>query len=120
MRELTSHKCSDLNEQIKIQVMDEPGYGGACHAYDIGPADSAWSECEIRFQKGAVKDAGLNGISDEALLAIVEDRLVSFQAGPFACGENKWALHHIQEALSHLKDRTRDRVKRGVEGRSVK
>ena len=120
MRELTSHKCNDLNEQIKIEVIDEPGLGGANHAYDIGPVDSVWSDCKIRFQKGAVKDAGINGISDESLLAIVEDRLASFQDGDFACTDSGFALEHVTLAIMRLQERTRDRISRGVEGHSVK
>lgn len=118
MRKLTSHKCSDLNELIDIQAVDEPGPGGANHKYFI--CSSAWAMAMIEFQKGAVKDVGLNGISDEVLLAIVEDRLASFQDGDFACHENECALKYLRQAMGSLKARTQDRIKRGVEGRYVK
>jgi hypothetical protein len=58
----------------------------------------------------------VNGISIEALLAIVEDRLLGFQSGQFSCRENSIALTKVQEALLWLAKRTRDRVARGVEG----
>ena len=122
-RELTSHKCSDLNESINIQVQDEPGPGGANHKYRIvgsRPMESMNCVDLIRFQKGAVKDVGLNGISDEVLLAIVEDRLASFQDGPFACLENGTALDCVRSAIKALKLRTQDRISRGVEGHSKK
>ncbi len=120
MREIISHKCSDLNESINICVMDGPGPGGANHSYEISVHGGlgAIQFSPIEFQKGAVKDTGPNGISDEALLAIVADRLECFQAGPFECVENGFALEHVKMAIERLQGRTRDRIKRGVEGHS--
>lgn len=63
-----------------------------------------------------IKEAGVNGLTHEALLAIVIDRLRSFQAGPFASTMNEQALRHIEQGLDHLQQRTRERIKRGVEG----
>ena len=71
---------------------------------------------DITFQEGPIAEYGVNGISNEALLAIIEDRLAGFQAGPFACRENALALTKIQEAMHWLHHRTRERVTRGVEG----
>lgn len=121
MREITSHKVNGLNEAIQIVVMDEPGSGNACHKYRIEPItedhpQGAINPCEIRFQEGPISEVGINGISNEALLAVVEDRLLGFQSGQFACRENAIALTKIQEALLWLQKRTLDRVKRGVEG----
>lgn len=123
MREITSHKVNGLNEALKIQAMDDPGQGGACHVYAVHADESVVTlgdgvtvSTMIRFQNGPVAEAGVNGISGEALLAIVEDRLKSFQAGPFACRENGLALTHIQEAIHWLHHRTRERLQRGVEG----
>ena len=87
MRELTSHKVKGLNEAITIAVMDEPGAGGACHEYNL-TMDTSPGLCigaEVRFQKGPIAEVGVNGVSNESLLAIVEDRLVGFQSGQFAC-----------------------------------
>ena len=131
-RELTSHKVNGLNEALKIEVLDEPGAGGACHDYAItfmddrvGYERSPISErhgrnCIISFQNGPIAENGINGISNEALLAIVEDRLKSFQAGPYACRENALALTHVQDAMHWLHHRTRERIQRGVEGTSAK
>jgi hypothetical protein len=122
-REITSHKCSDLNENINVFSTDDSGPGGAHHKYNIIVVDRLSPQngfSVIKFQKGAVKDVGINGISDEALLAIVEDRLECFQAGPFACSPNEGALNHIRAAMDELKTRTRDRIERGVEGHSKK
>ena len=123
MRELTSHKCTALNEVLKIHVLDEPWQGNACHKYTIFVPNDDFNDelnasvvCNIEFQNGPIQEAGVNGISIEALLAVVEDRLLGFQSGPFSCRENAIALTKIQEALLWLGKRTRDRVARGVEG----
>jgi len=128
MRQLTSHRVNGLNEALTIGVQDEPGQGNACHVYLIawplpdkpyGTSDVVGT-CSIRFQNGPISESGVNGISNEALLAIVEDRLIGFQSGEYACRENAVALTKIQEALLWLGKRTRDRMARGVEGTNQK
>lgn len=116
MRQLTSHKVNGLNAELDIFVRDEPGPGNACHEYAIEHPTKQMAL--IQFQKGPIVESGVNGISNEALLAIVEDRLQGFQSGPYACRENAVALTKIQEAMMWLLKRTRDRVARGVEGTS--
>ena len=133
MRLLTDHKLNGLNDALTITVLDEPGPGGACHVYEIDHAGDSHEKTpintEIRFQNGPINEAGVNGISGEALVAIVIDRLRGFQYGPtqlptargeFACRENAIALTHMEEALMWLQKRTRDRIARGVEGTMVK
>ena len=122
MRTITDHivEGDSANHQLKIIVSDEPGAGGANHAYAIcwpgsvsgGPDES----CYVNFQNGPIKEFGVNGVTQEALLAIVIDRLRCFQAGPFACKENSAALSHVASALDWLLERTRARMQRGVEG----
>lgn len=123
-RELTSHKVNGLNEALRIEVVDEPGQGNACHFYRIavnnGTAIARPVCIDIEFQNGPIQEAGVNGISNEALLAIVEDRLQGFQSGQYACRENAIALTKIQEAMMWLQKRTRDRMARGVEGTNEK
>ena len=72
----------------------------------------------VLFQNGPIQTAGVNGITQEVLLAIVIDRLRSFQAGPFPCDENAEALGYCEMALDFLKERTKMRLARGVEGKS--
>jgi len=126
-RVLTSHKVYGLNESLLINVLDEPGQGNACHEYQIRTfvknEDDSTADvelCNISFQNGPINEFGVNGISNESLLAIVEDRLSGFQAGAFACRENAIALTKIQEAVMWLQKRTRDRMSRGVEGTNQK
>ncbi len=73
---------------------------------------------EVCFQLGPVKDAGVNGATNEALLAVLIHRL-QFLNGKFPCRENSLAITKMQEALMWLEKRTADRITRGVEGSSV-
>ncbi len=125
MRTLTDHIVSgDQAVQLTVNVLDEPGQGGANHAYEISwkRADDtrnlpdAATRCYISFQNGPIKEFGVNGITQEALLSIVIDRLRSFQSGPYSCRENAIALTHCEDALMWLQRRTMARIKRGVEG----
>lgn len=122
MREITDHKLNGLNDALRIVVLDEPGQGGACHEYDIQtpPVEGAHAGCRILFQNGPIQEAGVNGISGEALIAVVIDRLRGFQSGEFACRDNAVALTHFEEGLMWLQKRTRDRLARGVEGTNQK
>ena len=121
MRKLTDHIVNPANDRITITVRDEPGPGGANHEYVIrGDLDGdnsmgAWQHV-IQFQKGPIAENGANGITHEVLLAIVADRLRSFQAGPYSCRENAIALTKIEEAQQWLQSRTLARMRRGVEG----
>ena len=126
-RELTSHKVNGLNEALQIEVTDEPGQGNACHEYEIRNLSIATKEgdefpmiCSVSFQNGPIKEFGVNGISGEALLSIVEDRLLGFQSGQYACRDNAIALTHVQDAMMWLQRRTRERMQRGVEGTNEK
>lgn len=119
-REVHSHKVNGLNEKLKVNVLDEPGPGNACHDYQIRVDGKPEVRCDIIFQNGPIEEKGINGISNETLLAVVEDRLQGFQSGDYACIENAEALTKVQEAMMWLHKRTRDRVARGVEGTSKK
>lgn len=130
MYELSSHKTGLANEALEITVRDQPGSGGAHHLYLIAGFEASENRSNpgepmmqrhatsvpILFQNGPIGENGVNGITNEALLAIVEDRLAKFQAGPFACSENGKALLHVKDALYWLRARTIDRLERGVEG----
>ena len=115
-RQITDHIVSaDQAVQLQIEVLDEPGQGGACHEYAMTIANSS-SLWRLAFQNGPIAEVGTNGITHEALLAIVIDRLQCFQKGQYACRENALALTKIEEAMHWLKHRTCERLARGVEG----
>lgn len=128
MRELLSHRPNRATQQLSIHATDQPGAGGANHRYVISGYDATVNpsadprvihDTPIVFQNGVLKEAGANGVTNEALLAIVEDRLASFQAGPFACDENADALHNVRMAIGHLNARTERRVGQGIEGTHI-
>lgn len=105
-----------------IYATDEKGAGGANHEYDIRLAPQYLRDAvfgRISFQKGPIKENGVNGCHNEDLIAIVIDRLQGFQSGEFACRENALAITRLEEALLWLNKRTSDRIKRGVEGKNI-
>ena len=122
MRALTEHKVNPANDRLSIEVTDEPGAGGANHVYEVRGFDphvnfvAGLGHITIHFQNGPINEAGVNGLTQEVLLAIVADRLRSFQSGPFSCRENALALTKIEEAMHWLHSRTLARMQRGVEG----
>jgi hypothetical protein len=85
MRQITSHKVAGNEEnELIILVTDAPGAGGANHKYDIWcPLDapinftqnSSQALAEVNFQNGPIPVNGINGVTQEVLLAIVADRL---------------------------------------------
>ena len=124
MRTIDDHKVNPANDTLTLRVLDAPGAGGAHHHYDVSGFDSSTNpsapafmmgQC-ILFQNGPIADAGVNGLTHEVLLAIVADRLRSFQSGPYSCKANACALTHIEEAQHWLQQRTIERMRRGVEG----
>lgn len=140
MRKLHDHKVNGLNEAITINVNDEPGPGGANHNYTLFIPDSVPTKPGITvhtiigFQSGPIgSPEDFNGLTNEALIAVVIDRLRGFQygrkedgtfdeskRGVYACRENACALTHFEEGMAWLQKRTRDRMARGVEGTMAK
>lgn len=89
-----------------------PGHPGSVKRY--------YDVQSISFQNGPIKENGYNGNTQEALLAILIDRLEGFQAGPYRCHDNQLALDAIQTARLFLHKRTMDRLARNVEGTHAK
>ena len=71
---------------------------------------------QVQFQKGPIKEVGVNGVTNEDLIAMVIDRLQSFQESEYKCREDAVAITKLEEALMWLRKRTQDREDRGVEG----
>lgn len=134
MRVINDHKVNTANDTLTITVLDQPGAGGANHVYQVTGLDMDQHPCTkdgssaadmegfddggypIVFQSGPIPENGVNGLTHEVLLAVVADRLRSFQNGPYACKANACALTHIEEAQHWLQQRTIERMRRGVEG----
>jgi len=130
LRQLDEHKVNPANDRLTVTVADQPGVGGASHRYEIAGFDTAsnpsaddpagykssFTKQVILFQNGPIAEVGVNGVTHEALLAIVADRLRSFQKGAYSSKANACALTHIEEALHWLHSRTIERMRRGIEG----
>jgi hypothetical protein len=114
MKKLSDHIVNELNEKIIVTALDQPDHG-ASHEYAVEIPEAGLIHT-IRFQKGPINEAGVNGISNEALMTIVIDRLRGFQSGDLACRETALALTKLEESLLWLNKRTRERLERGVEG----
>lgn len=105
----------------QVFACDERGDGDANHQYSVGTTEQPSSILGVvNFQKGPIKESGVNGVMNEDLIAIVIDRLQGFQDGDYKCRENAIALTKLEEALLWLRKRTMDRERRGVEGTSIK
>lgn len=122
MREIHDHKsclAGDPSDNIRVLALDERGPGNANHEYVIEVGNTGPWKAAVYFQKGPLQESSFNGVSNEAVLAIVIDRLRGFQSGPFACPENGKALACLEEAMVALHSRTKNRMLRHVEGPSA-
>jgi hypothetical protein len=106
-----------VDETTHWVMADLPGPGNAPHRYLVD--QGVMGPLNLQFQSGGIKEVGVNGVTNEQLLAVVIDRLSGFQSGPYACEANQRALEHCLEALNGLKARTRERMDRGVEGKQI-
>ena len=127
---LTHHQSNEANSRLTITAQGEPGSGNAYHLYSIEGFDTTSNPDDpflarygapglhttVLFQNGPIKEVGVNGITHEALLAILIHRLEGFQAGLYKSEDNEMALNHLKDALHCLNLRTQKRVARGVEG----
>lgn len=127
MRVLTSHQINKLNLHINVVAYGEQNNAGAYTHYrisgynlDSNPAapKAGPGTVDLFFQNGNPAD-GANGITHEALLAILIDRLESFQASAFAHERNANALRALYTARTELLARTQERIAAGIEGQRV-
>lgn len=119
MRTITTHHTNEANRAITIEADDvDPNNGNASHIYDVTwqEQDDSGMHIAIEFQDGPIGEVGINGLTNEVLLAIVIDRLECFQTSKFASPFNEAALTHVRQGLAALEARTREREARGVEG----
>lgn len=121
--QITSHEVEGAASNLTIVVGDEPAQpGGANHVYRIdgfvGKFENGDHQVglDVLFQNGPIPSHGNNGVTIEALLAVIAHRLEGFQAGQFASQDNEDALLGVKNALEALQRRTRNRIARQVEG----
>jgi len=98
------------------------------HTYWLSPSEEPekvvdnYSEgCQtIKFQKGPIKEVGINGVTEASLIKVLIDRYEFFQKGDFPTRENECVLDNLYCCLCKINQRTDDRIKRGVEGLNEK
>jgi hypothetical protein len=120
---IDSHEVTGAASNLQIRVDDEPAQpGGANHCYRIDGFTALLANgdhaigADILFQNGPIPQVGNNGLTIEALLAVIAHRLEGFQNGPFASADNEEALDGVLKAMGALQRRTRNRIARQVEG----
>lgn len=128
------HDGLGLNDLITIRKdAADPNAGNASHCYTLkmditGTATAIDAGCTgqaqetvgfLRFQHGPrMADGSVAGLTNEAVLAVVLDRLKGFQSGPFGCRENAIAITKLEEALHWMDARARTRARQGVLGKN--
>jgi len=109
MREVTKHRINKCNRQISI-------FSGELDTYIVRIGQNI--RTTLAFQRGPEKSVGVNGLTNEVLLAVVMDRLERFQAGPAPCEENAEALELLERALAKLAARVQRCMTRNPHWRS--
>ena len=118
-------KQLEIKKQDKITtnntgvfIADEKEYN-TNHEYVIKNVHDDTTVQTVKFQKGPIKEVGVNGAHNEDYIAIVINRLESFQESEYACEENDIAIEHLYAAMDALRERTIKRAQRGVLGTSI-
>lgn len=103
--QITKHESPGDGVQPVVEAGDDRTAGGARYRYCIRGGGQV---THLVFPNPKPGDpAQVAGVTNEALLAVVLDRLECFQHGPHPCGENQKAGQYIEAALRCLQDRTR-------------
>ncbi len=127
-RELFDHKNNRFNREcVKVTTADYRQSDNAHHSYkiEIFPYETPKYQTEpvvsvvLNFQNGGLKEVGANGITDQALIAILLDRKRSFNEGQFRCRENSMVITKLEEALHWEEHRSNERARRNVEGERI-
>ena len=107
------------NNGVETLALLDCGNAGHFYAIVLPETDQKGQFTQtFGFQKGPVAEVGVNGITSEALLAILLHRTTVLNNCKFPCVENEIAISCIEAALAALTLRTANRIERGVEGKN--
>lgn len=110
----------DLLTDKYTEVYHESNFKfNAPHKFEVNTIEGQDVLANIHFQKGPIKEYGVNGVANEDLIAMVICRLEHFNQTEFRCRENSMAITKLEESLLWLRKRTMGREQRGVEGLNV-
>lgn len=101
-RILVGHQVNPANDTLTVAVLDRPGSGGACHAYQVSGANMA----RHPFMRQAVREFAGSDLSDaqlDAAFAQASDgdtsSLILFQDGPIAEAGVNGVTHEVLLAI---------------------
>jgi hypothetical protein len=119
-REIHCHDFVGQPIVFRVLAVDGVQEDGVNHQYRIERDDGSQvgfinfnREIAEDFDENGIGDTNgydANGISDEVLLAVLIDRLQSFQNGEFACKEYGLALKKVEDALDILNKRSQKKI----------
>ena len=118
-RGIIRHMIYGVETGLNIIAMTDGDFNDFDHTFysvEWFDQDKIFHSKAIRFQSFPIPENGINGLTNEVMIAIVIDRLEAFQKGQHACEHNRMAIERLSEGLHWLKERTTDRLIRGVEG----
>lgn len=107
---------SDLTTSKYTKVLFDDNYELAPNRFEVRKSENDELLNIVKFQNGAIKETGVNGVMGEDLIAMVIRRLECFQQTQFKCRENAVAITKLEEALMWLRKRTNGRELKGIEG----
>lgn len=116
---LTNKYTTVYHEDEEQMQFNAPHHFYVIKSESLNEGETPQSVCEVDFQKGPIKEVGVNGVMNEDLIAMVICRLDHFQDSEFECYENEMAITKLEEALLWLRKRTMGRENRGVEGTHI-
>ena len=120
LRPITTHVVSGEATELRLNAINKDVCGAHSADYSVSyMREVRHVQQNFTFQKGSVQLHGINGLTNEVLLAMVMDRLARFQEGSLAGEDSGRALYYLDKAMSALQVRTCSRVLRGVEGKPV-
>ncbi len=108
---IDSHHVKGYAFNIDIKVLPVERYGIPTFTYSLvkeydGKPGYQFIK-DFSFQIGDPKVYGVNGVTNEALLAIMIHRLQGFQNNSSTnCSENQEAINHMELAMEALHSRT--------------
>lgn len=102
------------NRYTRIFHENDPRFN-APHHFMVQNNQTGATVAAVNFQEGPVRENGINGLTNEDVIAMVICRLQGFQVSRYACKENGMALEKLEEAMMWLKKRTNEREVRVVE-----
>jgi len=121
VRELNGHSVKGEAIQLRVLALDNPDDSGASHQFRFERDDGSQVGA-INFHTGVIEPhAGLdvNGVTMEALIVVMIDRLKGFQKGENPHKQNDFARKRLEEALKALQGRTEELLEKSKESKEV-